>query len=382
MVVGAGFAGAVVAERIAEVLNEEVLIIEKRNHIGGNAYDYYNEEGVLVHKYGPHIFHTKSETVWNYLSTFTEWNHYNHRVLGKVDGQDIPIPFNLNSLFKVFPERLAKKIESKLIQYYGFGVKVPILKLMEHEDTDLRVLASYIYDKVFVNYTTKQWGLMPNELDSSVTGRVPVYISKDNRYFQDKFQGIPKNGYSKLFENLLSNKKIKILLNTDFGEVLKFDKKYGIIELFGNKFDGTVIYSGKIDELWNYEYGELPYRSLNFNFETLDTERYQEVGTVNYPNDYSFTRITEFKHLTNQSHPKTCIVREYPQKYDKDSETNNIPYYPIQVYENKELYKKYKENARSFSKLYLIGRLAEYMYYDMDAVVLRALKLFEEKIKQ
>lgn len=378
VIIGTGFAGSVLAERIATQLNKKVLMIEKRNHIGGNAYDSYDSQGILIHNYGPHIFHTKVKKVWDYLSNFTDWHLYHHKVLGVIDGQKVPIPFNLNSINQVFPKNLAERLEKKLIENFGYNKKVPILKLREVEDTDLKFLADYIYEKVFLGYTTKQWGVTPEELDPSVTGRVPVYISRDDRYFQDPYQGMPKEGYTKLFERMLDHENIKILLNTDYKEVLQFNFETGEASLFGQKFNGKIIYTGPIDYFFDYKFGQLPYRSLNFVFEQFNQEKVQEVGTVNYPNDYNFTRITEFKHLTNQSSDKTTTVKEFSQEYIPGE---NIPYYPIKNENNLELYRLYKEEARKYDNLIFIGRLAEYQYYDMDMVVAKALRVFEEKIK-
>lgn len=378
IIIGAGFAGSVLAERIATQLNKKVLMIEKRNHIGGNAYDSYDSHGILIHNYGPHIFHTKVKKVWDYLSNFTEWYLYHHKVLGVIDGQKVPIPFNLNSINQLFPKNLAERLEKKLIENFGYNKKVPILKLREVEDTDLKFLADYIYEKVFLGYTTKQWGVTPEELDPSVTGRVPVYISRDDRYFQDPYQGMPKEGYTKLFERMLDHENIKILLNTDYKEVLQFNFETGEASLFGQKFGGKIIYTGPIDYFFDYKFGQLPYRSLNFVFEQFNQKQVQEVGTVNYPNDYNFTRITEFKYLTNQSSDKTTTVKEFSQEYIPGE---NIPYYPIKNENNLELYRQYKEEARKYDNLIFIGRLAEYQYYDMDMVVAKALRLFEERIK-
>ncbi|KGR90097.1 UDP-galactopyranose mutase [Ureibacillus massiliensis 4400831 = CIP 108448 = CCUG 49529] len=382
VIVGAGFAGAVMAERIANELNEKVLVIEKRNHIGGNAFDCYDDQGVLIHQYGPHIFHTRNKDVWDYLSQFTEWYLYHHEVLGVLDGNRVPIPFNLNTLHTVFPPSLAGKLEEKLISSFGYNVKVPILKLRETDDDDLQFLADYIYEKIFLHYTVKQWGVKPEDLDPAVTGRVPVYISRDNRYFQDRYQGMPKKGYTKLFENLFANKNIHVMLNTDYHDVLTFNSENGSTELFGQPFNGKLIYSGKVDELFNYEFGELPYRSLRFEFESLQQNEYQAVGTVNYPNDYDFTRITEFKHLTGQDVANTTIVKEFPQSYEKDVPGKDIPYYPIQNDDNQEKYSLYKNKAKQFDNLILLGRLAEYRYYDMDAVVAMALKVFRDKVNK
>lgn len=366
LVVGAGFTGCVLAERIATQLNQKVLIVERRDHIGGNAYDYYDEHGVLVHKYGPHIFHTNSKKVWEYLSQFTEWRFYYHQVLAVVDGKKIPVPFNLNSLYALFPPKYAEKLEELLIKHYGFGVKVPILKMRESAEGDLRFLADYIYEKVFYGYTLKQWELRPEELDPSVTGRVPVYISRDNRYFQDRYQAMPRNGYTEMFRRMLRHPKIKILLNTDYREIL------------GEVKFNRMIYTGPIDEFFDYVYGPLPYRSIRFEFMTLNQELYQEVGTVNYPNEYDFTRITELKHLSGQQLPKTTIVIEYPEQYIPGK---NEPYYPVPREENRELYEKYlKEAEKLKDEVLFAGRLADYRYYNMDQAVARALTLFRNEV--
>ena len=366
VIVGAGFSGCILAERIATQLAQRVLIIERRDHIGGNAYDYYNEHGILVHKYGPHIFHTKSKKVWDYLSQFTEWRHYFHHVLGVVEGKKVPIPFNLNSLYALFPPRYAEKLEGQLLEHFGFGVKVPILKLRESAIGDLEFLANYIYDNVFYRYTLKQWGMKPEELDRGVTGRVPVYISRDNRYFQDPYQAMPRLGYTEMFRSMLAHPNIKVLLNADYREVIK--------DINFNR----MVYTGPIDTFFDYMYGELPYRSLRFQFDTLDQEHYQEVGTVNYPNDYDITRITEQKYLSGQTSPKTTLVMEYPQAYVPGK---NDPYYPILHEENRQRYDLYlKEVEKLKGTVIFAGRLAEYKYYDMDQAALRALSLFEKEV--
>ncbi|MBB6693243.1 UDP-galactopyranose mutase [Cohnella xylanilytica] len=377
IVVGAGFAGSVLAERIASQTQRKVLVIEKRNHIGGNAFDSFDQKGILIHNYGPHIFHTKMEKVWDYLSKFTSWINYHHEVLGLIDGQKVPIPFNINSIHQVFPGTIAETLEKKLINTFGYNKKVPILKLKESDDEDLKFLAEYIYDKVFLGYTLKQWGITPEELDPSVTGRVPVYISKDNRYFQDPYQGMPKEGYTKIFENMLFNKNIKVMLNTDYKEVIKIDFDTGEIKLFNNIFKGKLIYTGALDYFLDYKYGKLPYRSLQFLFEQFDSDLIQEVGTINYPSDYNYTRVTEFKHLTRQVASSTTIVKEFSQDYVPGK---NEPYYPIKNDSNQELYRKYKDEVRNMNNIILIGRLAEYQYYDMDMVIAKALKIFDEKI--
>jgi UDP-galactopyranose mutase len=378
IVVGSGFAGSVMAERIANVLNQKVLIIEKRNHIGGNCYDYRDENNIIVHKYGPHLFHTDYKEVFDYLSNFTDWYIYHHKVLAFVDGKKIPLPFNLNSIYEVFPQELAKRLEVKLIEKYGYGTKISILELLKEEDQDLKFLANYVYEKIYKNYTMKQWGLKPEEISPQATARVPIYISRDNRYFTDKYQAIPKDGYTKIFERMLNHPNIKIMLNTDFKEVISIDFENKKIYFLGQEFKGKLIFTGMIDELFNFKYGFLPYRSLDLRLETIEQEYYQEAPVVNYPNDYDFTRITEFKHIHSVKSDKTTILKEYPKTYQPNVD---IPYYPVFTKENQELYNKYKEEADKFENLVLVVRLAEYRYYDMDDVVKRALEVFEEKVK-
>lgn len=364
LIVGAGYAGSVLAERIASQLNKKVLIVDKRNHIAGNAYDYYNEEGILVHKYGPHIFHTNSKKVIDYLSQFTEWRPYFHRVLAIVEGEKVPVPFNLNSIYRLFPKKFAEKLEEDLTKNFGYGKKIPILKLRETTITNLKWLADYIYDNVFYGYTLKQWDLKPEELDASVTSRIPVYISRDNRYFQDIYQQIPINGYTKMFERMLNHKNIKILLQTDYKEIaddIKFDK---------------IIYTGPIDEYFDYMYGELPYRSLEFEFKTLEKAIYQETAQLNFPNNNNYTRITEFKHISGQKSDKTTIAFEYPKPFI--NKIGQTPYYPIPQADNNKLFDKYNKEAEKLSSVIFCGRLADYKYYNMDQVVAKSLSIFEK----
>jgi len=376
IIIGAGYAGSVIAERISSQQNKKVLIIEKRNHFAGNCFDFKDDNDILIHKYGPHLFHTNNEKVFKYLSEFTEWDIYNHRVQAVIDGEKVAIPFNLNTIYEVFPDSLAKKLEEKLLKTYDYNSKVPILELKQALDKDLQFLADFVYEKIFVHYTAKQWGMKPEDMDSAVTARVPVFIGKDNRYFNDKYQVVPARGYSKLFENMLSSENIKLMLKTDYKEVfeIKEDKFY----FMGNEFKGKVIFTGQVDELFDYRFGDLPYRSVDMKFETVDKEFYQEVGTVNYPNDYDFTRITEFKHLHPTVSKKTTILKEYPQDYIKGK---NTPYYPVFTEENQKKYEKYQEYSKKFNNLILVGRLAEYKYYDMDDMVERALEVYEKEVK-
>ena len=365
LIIGAGYSACVIAERIATQLGKRVLIVEQREHVGGNAYDYYNEHGLLIHKYGPHFFHTKSKTVWNYLSQFTCWRPYYHKVLGVVEGKKVPIPFNLNSLYELFPPRYAEKLENLLIENFGFGKKVPILQLRKSSN-DLAFLAEYIYENVFLHYTQKQWNLRPEELDSGVTARVPIYISRDNRYFQDPYQAMPKLGYTEMFRRMIAHPNIKVLLNTDYQEVID--------DITFNR----AVCTAPIDRFFDYIHGEMPYRSISFQFETLDQKTYQEVGTVNYPNDYDITRITEQKYLTGQISPKTTLIKEFPKAYIPGL---NDPYYPIPRVENRERLSLYRKEIKKLNgSVVFLGRLADYKYYNMDQAVTRALGVFEKEI--
>lgn len=377
IIIGAGLAGSVIAERIASSLNKEILLIEQRSNTGGNCYDYSDNNGIIIHKYGPHLFHTDSKEVFEYLSNFTEWRVYHHKVMAFVDGKKIPIPFNLNSLRLAFPETIAKRIESKLLKEFNYGDKIPVLELRKSLDTDLKALSNFVYEKIFLNYTIKQWGRKPEEIDSSVTARVPLCITREDGYFTDKYQAVPLEGYSKMFEQMLHNSKMKILLKTHHSKLIKIDLKNKKIYFDGNEFKGRLIYTGMIDELFDYRFGKLPYRSLEFKLETLNKEYFQEVAVVNYPNDYEFTRITEFKHIHPVDVKKTTIAKEYSLDYRK----GRIPSYPLFDKSGQETYCKYLESSKDFKNLILLGRLAEYRYYDMDDIAKRALEVFEERIK-
>lgn len=368
LIVGIGISGIVLANKIATKLNEEVLIIDKKDHVGGNCYDYKDKEtGIYVHKYGTHIFHTDSKEIWNYLSQFTKWYPYQHKVIGLIDGQEVPIPFNLNSIEKIFPKQISNKLINKLISTFGFNIKVPILELKKQNDKDLKFLADFIYEKVFLNYTLKQWENKPEELDASVSSRVPVYISRDNRYFQNKYQGIPLEGYTNMFNKILDNKLIKFQLNTNYKDfIIKNDIK---------KFK-KIFYTGPIDEYFNYEFGKLPYRSLKFDFLTFNNDYFQSNSVINYPNNYNWTRIGEYKYLLNQQNTnnKTIVSYEYPKKYE---EGINDRYYPIIQNKNIELYNKYLKKAKQLDNVYFLGRLGDYKYYDMDKAIQRVLDIFQ-----
>lgn len=359
LIVGAGFAGSVMAERLATQANKKVLIIDKRNHIGGNAYDYYNNEGILIHKYGPHIFHTNSKEVFEYLGQFTPWRPYEHKVLGSVDGQLVPIPINLNTINQLYGLKLnSSEVEGFFAER---AEKVPRVKTSE--DVVVSTVGRELYEKFFRGYTRKMWDLDPSELDASVTARVPTRTNRDDRYFTDTYQAMPLHGYTHMFSNMLEHENIKVMLNTDYKD---------IIDIIPFK---SLIFTGPVDEYFDYCYGKLPYRSLEFKFETVDREVFQPTGTVNYPNSQLYTRITDFKYLTGQVHPKTAIVYEFPK-------AEGDPYYPVPRPENAELYKKYQQLAATMTNTYFAGRLATYKYYNMDQVVAQSLTLFKKLMQE
>ncbi len=361
LVVGAGFSGATIARKIAEELNQKVVVIDAKEHIAGNAYDYRDRNGIMIHKYGSHIFHTNLENVWNFVSRFAAFNTYMHKVIAVIDGVETTIPFNLRTLYDVFPESMARRMEEKLLTHFAYNKKVPILEFQKQDDADLKFLADYVYEKVFLHYTTKQWGVNPNEVDGAVTARVPVYISCDERYFQDKYQGIPFCGYTETIKNMLNHPNIEVRLNTKFA-----DCKEPYDRLF---------YTGPVDEFFGYEFGELPYRSVNFELQELDMPYYQSNAVVNYPCNYDFTRIHEYKYYLNDLSAKTVIAKEYSEAFERGK---NERYYPIPNEANAALYAKYSAKAKTLNNVYFLGRLGDYRYYDMDKAINRALELFEE----
>lgn len=380
IIVGSGFAGSILAERLASQQNKKILLIEKRCHIAGNMYDYHDDANILVHKYGPHLFRTNSIEVQNYLSQFTKWHKYQHKVLANVDEKLVPVPFNLTSLEILLPAQRAQLCKNKLIAIFGIDVKVPISVLRTHDDNDIKELGDFIFEKIYLNYTVKQWGDKPENLDfNTITTRVPVHISYDDRYFQQCFQALPEAGYTKMFEKMLGHPNIEIKLNTNAHDLIKLDLDSPAIYFDNEPFRGGLVYTGQIDELFNYQLGELPYRSLKFVTKTYDQGFFQPTGTVNYPNTEDYTRITEYNHMMNSPNSlKTTVMYEYPQKFDKNDPTRDIPYYPIPKVENSDLYNRYFELARNFRNLTLIGRLAEYRYYDMEDIIIRALREFDD----
>ena len=353
LVVGAGFAGSVLAERLANVLGQRVLVVDKRPHIGGNAYDRHDDAGVLIHPYGPHIFHTNSLEIFEYLSKFTDWRPYQHRVLASVDGQLLPMPINLDTINRLYGLNLT----SFELQDWLDSVAEKLDRVETSEDAVVSKVGRDLYNKFFRGYTRKQWGLDPSELDASVTARVPTRTNRDDRYFADTYQALPKHGYTRMFERMLAHPNIKVMLNTDYRE---------IVDLLPWRH---MVYTGPIDAFFDFRHGKLPYRSLEFRHVHLATEQFQPVGTVNYPNDYGYTRISEFKHITGQQHPGTSIVYEYPR-------ADGDPYYPVPRAENAALYRRYEAEADRLDNVTFVGRLATYKYYNMDQVVGQALAVF------
>ena len=379
IIVGAGYAGAVCARRLAEQSGFKVAVLERRPHIAGNAYDRIDEAGVLIHEYGPHIYHTADERGFDFLSRFTDWTDYQHKVLANIHGTLMPVPFNHKSLKLAFGEEKGEHLYQKLVATFGENKKVPIMQLREANDPELSEVADYVYENVFLHYTMKQWGKTPAEIDPAITGRVPVFVGDDDRYFPAApHQGEPVDGYTALFERMLDHDLIEVYLNVDARDVLSVSETR--VQVCGVPYGGEVIYTGPLDELFNMDLGPLPYRSLDMRFETLDIDQFQPVGTVNYTTSEDFTRITEFKNLTGQVLPgKTTIMREYPMPYEPGG--NQTPYYAILEEQNIELYKAYRARVEGLLNFHVVGRLAEYRYYDMDGVVSSALALSDEIIK-
>ncbi len=358
LVVGAGFAGAVCAERLAAA-GRRVLVVDRRPHIGGNAYDERDDAGILVHRYGPHIFHTNAESVFAYLSRFTAWRPYEHRVLASVDDMLVPMPINLDTINAIYGLHL----EEDDVEPFLAALAEPVDQVRTSEEVVVSRVGRELYEKFFRGYTRKQWGLDPSELDASVAARIPVRTDRDDRYFTDRFQAMPANGYTAMFEAMLASPRITVLTGVDWRTI------------DGRVPYGEIVYTGPVDEFFEHRYDPLPYRSLAFEFETLDQEQVQPVGTVNYPNQHAYTRQTEFKHLTGQTADRTTVVREYPR-------AEGDPYYPIPRPATKAQYERYRALADATDGVQFVGRLATYKYYNMDQVVAQALTLASRLVEE
>lgn len=359
LVVGCGFSGATIARRIAEELDQQVLIIDARDHLAGNAYDYRDPHGIMVHRYGSHIFHTSHEDVWAWMCRFTAFNTYMHRVVAIIDGEETPIPFNLRSLHSVFPHSLAERLEHKLLDQFEYNARIPISDFLQQADPDLRFLADFVYEKVFRHYTAKQWGVAP-EADGmgAVTARVPVLISCDSRYFQDKYQGIPLQGYTETVRRMLDHPNIRVQLSTPYHEL-------------GVDYE-RLFYTGSIDEFFGYSCGVLPYRSVRFEFEEHALPYYQSCAVVNYPCNYDFTRIHEFKYYLRDASAHTTIAKEYSENFILGK---NERFYPTPHQHAAAIYAAYAAKAAELPQVHFLGRLGCYRYYDMDQAIHQALQL-------
>lgn len=361
LIIGCGISGSTLAAALAK-RGSEVTLVDMKPHIGGNCFDYFDENHIDIHMYGTHIFHTDNSEVWDFISRFTKWYPYQHEVKALVDGQLVPVPFNFNSIEQLFPKEMADRLIKALLSEFPFNKKVPILKLRESTNKDLQFLAEYVYEKIFLHYTEKQWGVKPEDLDPLVTGRVPVFVGRDNRYFQAKYQGIPLDGYTRMFEKMLEHPNIELCLNTKFKKEML------------NEYDHCY-YTGPIDEFFDYQLGELPYRSLRFDFLTFNRPYFQSNSVVNYPCNYDFTRIGEYKYFLDTRSDFTTVSYEYPEQYIRGK---NERYYPIVNDQNQALYKKYLKLASKQDKVTFLGRLGDYKYYDMDKAMERALSLVIE----
>jgi len=375
IIVGAGFAGATIANLLANK-GYKVLVYDKRNHIGGNAYDYFNEDGIIIHKYGPHIFHTNFKEVWEYIKQFDEFFPYKHRVLGNIDGTLVPIPFNFKSLELTHSKEEADLIKETIKREFPDKTRVSILDLLNNKNEILQKFGDYVYQKVFVYYTSKQWGIHPDKIDKSVINRVPVILGYEDTYFGDTYQFMPSHGFTRIFDNMLINKNIEVKLNVNIKDHIKFNENKVYID--EEEIKCPIIYTGAIDELFKYTYGVLPYRSLDIILEKLPVTYFQPAATINYPTSELFTRISEYKYFLKQNiQNKTVIAKEYSKAYRLDSKTD--PYYPINNEINNAMYARYKSLAEQYH-IYLSGRLAEYKYYNMDLTILNAMKLADNII--
>ncbi|MDR5807176.1 UDP-galactopyranose mutase [Caballeronia sp. LZ019] len=355
LIVGAGFAGSVMAERLAAQYGQRVLVVDRRPHIGGNAYDEYNSDGILIHRYGPHIFHTNAQRVVDYLSRFTQWRPYRHRVLASVNGMLVPMPINLTTLNMLYSMNMSPEQAEAFLAARA----EPVADIRTSEDVVVSKVGRELYEKFFRGYTRKQWGIDPSDLDRSVTSRVPIRTTAEDGYFNDEFQCMPLEGYTRMFEKMLSHSNIEVRLATDYKDVRE-QVRYR-----------RLIYTGPIDEYFDYCLGRLPYRSLKFRHETIDEAHFQSLAVVNYPSeDVRHTRITEYKYLTGQTHAKTSITYEYPSD-------EGDPYYPIPRPANAELFRRYQELADAKPEVTFAGRLGSYRYYNMDQVVAQALSMVQ-----
>ena len=378
LVVGAGYAGCIAARRYAEEGNARVLLIDKKGHVGGTIYDYVNEEGILVHRYGPHISVMKERRAYDFLSRFTQWIPYHHYVHAMIDGKEVPLPINFTSIDVVYPLDEAIRLKELVIAAYGVGSNVAVLEMLSSKQPEIHAFAEYIYEKVFLHYTMKMWGLAPDEIDPAVTARIPIRLSYDDRHFQHPYQVMPRDGFTRLIENMLDHPNIDVELNQNACERIRLDEVKHEVYLDGERFDGKMVYTGAIDELFGYCFGMLPYRSLRFEHLTYQKDYVQDSAVQNWPDDRPATRRTEMKRLTQQKMDGvTSVIIEYPGAYVLNDPEFGEPLYPISKAENAALYERYVSMAKQYPQIVLTGRLADYKYYNMEATVMRSLEVMD-----
>lgn len=377
IVVGAGLAGGILARKLAEEKNKKVLIIERRDHIAGNMYDFDNEYGIKVQRYGPHTFHTNIEAVYQFLTRFCEPESYKTRCEAVIDGISTPSPFNFKTIDQFYPKDEAKELKEKLLAYYGNRGEVTVIEMLDAEDEDIRKHAEFLFEKDYRPYTSKQWNLKPEEIDSSVLKRVPIVLSYRDTYFDDKYEFMPKGGFTTMYERMVEHPRITIQLGEDAFKYIDLDTEQRIV--FFNDEKVPVIYTGAIDELFGYMFGELPYRSLDFEFKSYKMDSFQNTAIVAYPQAEGYTRITEYTKMPMQDGKGiTSVAYEFPVTYDVNADIRNEPYYPVLTQQSQMVYERYKKYAERFENLILCGRLADFKYYNMDILTERALKLYEE----
>lgn len=379
VIVGSGFSGSILARKLAEEQNKKVLVLDKRNHIAGNMYDFTDENGVRIQKYGPHTFHTNIDEVYNFITKYCKFDDYHLKCEAVIDGISTPSPFNYKTIDQFYNEEEALNLKRKLIEYFGKS-QATVLEMLECNDEDIKNYARFLFEKDYSLYTAKQWGKKPEEIDPSILRRVPIIFSYRDTYFNDKYEGIPAGGFTRIFERMLNHPNITVELNVDALDRIRVDEDKKLVYYLGKSI--PIIYTGAIDELFKYKYGNLPYRSLYFEYKKLNKKSYQNVAIVAHPGDDKFTRITEYTKLPHQDvGEKTVIALEYSLEYDKDAEKGNEPYYPVLTEDSQKQYLKYLDYSTQFSNLTLCGRLADFKYYNMDLVIERALKVYEEIVK-
>lgn len=381
-IVGAGYAGAVCARRIAEETGRSILLIDRRPHIAGNMYDSPNEDGILTHWYGPHISVMNEKHAFEFLSRFTDWRSYHHRVNALIDEVEVPLPINFTSIDLLFSVDRAMQIKNALSEEYGFGTNIAILDMRNSSNSLIQEFAEFVFEKVFLHYTMKMWGLRPEEISPSVTGRIPVRLSYDNRHFLHTYQVMPSKGYTEIFKKMLDHPSIDVRLNTAAADLLTLSPKGPDVFLEGDPFAGKIIYTGALDELFQFSEGALPYRSLEYKFITYPKDYVQDTAVLNWPDSRPETRRTEMKRLTGQKKEGiTSVIVERPGAYVRGSKEFGEPIYPISSPDCQALYEKYKARLAQYPQITSVGRLAEYRYYNMEAVVLQALKISDEMIR-